>query len=207
MKVVLYSRVSTDKQDYQRQVNDINSYVSKKGYEVVSSFSEKISGAKNNEDRPQLMNMISFCLSNDVDQIIISELSRLGRSTIEVLKAVQLLNDNKISLYILNLGICTLNDKQEESISSRLMITMLAEFASIERTQIRQRMSSGYSNFRANGGKVGRKEGSNESNEEMKAKHADIIKLLKQGISIRNTAKITGKANATVLMVKKKFID
>lgn len=207
MKVVTYSRVSTDKQDYQRQVNDINNYVAKKGYELLNQFSEKISGGKNNEDRPELMNMLSFCLSNEVDQIIISELSRLGRSTIEVLKTVQLLNEHKISLYILNLGLETLNEKREESISTKLMITMLAEFSSIERTQIRQRMASGYNNYIANGGKVGRKQGSDKSNEDLKSEHADIIRLLKQGISIRNINKITGKSTATVQKIKRLFID
>lgn len=205
--VVYYTRVSTDKQEYQRQIKDLNNYISKQGYNLLNSFNEKVSGAKKNTERPELMNMINYCLSNPVEKIIISELSRLGRNTIEVLKTVELLTENKISLYILNLGIETLvNETKEVSISSKLMITMLAEFASMERTQIAQRMQSGYKNYVSNGGKVGRTKGDTKDKEQLKEDHADIIRLLNKSLSIRNIAKITGKSTTTIQKVKKEFI-
>ena len=203
MKIVIYTRVSTNFQEYERQVNDLTNFAAKQGYEVVNTFSEKISGSKKNEERKELSAMIQFCLDNEIDKVLISELSRLGRNTLEVLKAVELLNDNKISLYIFNLGIETLNTNKEVSISSKLMITMLAEFASMERIQIRQRMKSGYENHIATGGSVGRTKGSVKSNEALKAEHKDIIKYLKQGLSLNNIMKITGKSKPTIIKMKK----
>lgn len=205
--VVYYTRVSTDKQEYERQIKDINNYISKHGYNLLNSFNEKISGVKKNSERPELMNMINYCLSHPVEKVIVSELSRLGRSTIEVLKTVELLTENKISLYILNLGIETLiTETKEVSISSKLMITMLAEFSAMERTQIAQRMQSGYKNYVSNGGKVGRTKGDTKDKEQLKEDHADIIRLLNKNLSIRNIAKITGKSTTTIQKVKKEFV-
>lgn len=201
--VVNYTRVSTNFQEYERQVNDLANFAAKQGYNVLNTFSEKISGTKKNEERKELSNMIQFCLNSNIDKVLISELSRLGRNTLEVLKAVELLNDNKISLYILNLGIETLNTQKEVSISSKLMITMLAEFASMERIQIKQRMKSGYDNHIANSGKVGRNKGTVKSVEAMKAEHKDIIKYLKQGLSLNNIMAITGKSKPTIIKVKR----
>jgi DNA invertase Pin-like site-specific DNA recombinase len=150
--------------------------------------------------------MIRYCLINNVDKVCICELSRLGRNTIEVLKAVELLNESKISLYIHNLGLETLIEATKEvSISSKLMITMLAEFASMERTQIAQRMQSGFKNFIANGGKTGPEKGSKKDRDKLKEEHADIIRLLNKNMSIRNISKITGKSTTTIQKIKKEF--
>ena len=201
--IVLYTRVSTSSQDYERQVNDLNNFAVKQGYNVVNTFSEKISGAKKNNERKELTAMIDFCLNNAVDKVAVFELSRLGRDTLEVLKAVELLNENKISLYIYNLGIETLNTAKEISISSKLMITMLAEFSSMERTQIQQRMKSGYDNHIANGGRVGRCKGTVKSDDVLKTEHKDIIKYLKQGLSLNNIMGLTGKSKPTIIKIKK----
>ena len=88
MKVVIYSRVSTNTQDYQRQVDELNLYSQRMGYDVVGDFMEKVSGGKKNEERPELMNMISFVKENEVDKVLCWEMSRLGRNTLEVLKTI-----------------------------------------------------------------------------------------------------------------------
>lgn len=203
MKTVIYTRVSTSVQEFERQVSDLTAFAGKQGFDVVNTFSEKVSGAKKNEERAELSAMIEYCTNNKVEKVLISELSRLGRNTIEVLKAVELLNENKISLYIHNLGIETLNTTKEVSISSKLMITMLAEFASMERTQIRQRMASGYANHINNGGSVGRHKGDTKSIETLKTENKEVIKYIKQGLSLNNIAKLTGKSKPTIIKVKK----
>jgi len=205
--VIIYTRVSTDKQEYERQIKDLNNYITKQNYNLLNTFSEKVSGAKKNTERPELINMINYCLSHSVEKVVISELSRLGRNTIEVLKTVELLTENKISLYILNLGIETLvNETKEVSISSKLMITMLAEFSAMERTQIAQRMQSGYKNYVSNGGKVGRTKGDTKDRETLRSEHMDIIRLLNKELSIRNISKITGKSTTTIQKIKKEFM-
>jgi DNA invertase Pin-like site-specific DNA recombinase len=203
MKVVIYSRVSTINQDYKRQTVELKEYSQKMGFEVVKAFEEKISGAKNNEDRPKLMEMVTFIKENKIDKVLCWELSRIGRNTIEVLKTIKLLNDNCISLYIKNYNIETLNDKCEINPLSQFMIQVLTSVSEMEKTTIRLRVKSGYENFRKNGGKVGRKEGFRKDKGLLLSEHKDIVKLLKQNYSIRKIMKLTDKSNGTVMKVKK----
>jgi DNA invertase Pin-like site-specific DNA recombinase len=202
MRVVIQTRVSTNIQDNKRQVDELKEYSEKMGYEVLNVFEEKISGAKNNEDRPQLLELIDFVKKNNVDKVLCWELSRLGRNTIEVLKTIQLLNENKISLYIKNYNIETLTDTKEINPLSQFMVQILSSVSQMERTQIRQRVKSGYDNFRTNGGKVGRRQGFKKSSEDLLTEHKDVVKLLKQGLSVRKIMKITDKSNGTIQKMK-----
>ena len=203
MKVVIYSRVSTTVQDYTRQTEELMEYAQKMGFEVVGTFEEKISGGKNNEDRPKLMEMIEYVKTNQVDKVLTWELSRIGRNTMEVLKTIKLLNDNCISLYIKNYNIETLNDKCEANPLSQFMIQILTSVSEMEKTTIRQRIKSGYDSYRKAGGKVGRKEGFRKDEKELLTEHRDVLKLLKQGLSVRKIMKLTGKSSGTVQKIKK----
>ena len=207
MKVVIYSRVSTNSQDYKRQTEELLDFSKTMNYEVVSIFEEKISGGKTNEERPELMKMINFVKTNKIDKVLCWELSRIGRNTIEVLKTIQLLNENCISLYIKNHNIETLNDKCEINPMSQFLIQILTSVSEMEKTQIRQRIKSGYESFRKNGGKVGRKEGFKKDNETLLTEHKDVVKLLKQGYSVRKTMKLTDKSSGTIQKIKKIISD
>jgi DNA invertase Pin-like site-specific DNA recombinase len=203
MKVVIYSRVSTIIQDYKRQTEELKEYSQKMGFQVVKTFEEKISGGKNNEDRPKLMEMINYIKENKVDKVLCWELSRLGRNTIEVLKTIKLLNDNCISLFIKNYNIETLNDKCEINPLSQFMIQILTSVSEMEKTTIRQRVKSGYDQFRKNGGKVGRKDGFRKDKDLLLLEHKDVVKLLKQDYSVRKVMKLTDKSSGTIMKIKK----
>lgn len=203
MKVVIYSRVSTITQDYKRQTEELKEYSQKMGFQVIKTFEEKISGGKNNEERPKLMEMINFIKENEIDKVLCWELSRIGRNTIEVLKTIKLLNDNCISLFIKNYNIETLNDKCEINPLSQFMIQILTSVSEMEKTTIRQRVKSGYDQFRKNGGKVGRKEGYKKDKERLLEENKDVLKLLKQGYSVRKVMKLTEKSSGTVQKIKK----
>jgi DNA invertase Pin-like site-specific DNA recombinase len=203
MKVVIYSRVSTAGQDFQRQTNELNDFSAYNGWEVLKVFEEKISGAKLNEERPQLMNMIDFIKENKIDKVLVWELSRLGRNTLEVLKTINLFNDKCISLYIKNHNIETLNDKCEINPMSQFMIQILTSISEMEKNTIRQRIVSGYDNFRKQGGKVGRKEGFKKVDEIILVENKEVVKLLKQGYSIRKVMKLTDKSSGLVQKVKR----
>lgn len=203
MKVVISSRVSTNIQDNKRQVEELKEFASKMNFEVVKVFEEKISGAKENDERPVLMEMISFVKENNIDKVLCWELSRIGRNTIEVLKTIKLLNDNKISLYIKNYNIETLNENGEINALSQFMIQILTSVAEMERTTIRQRIKSGYEQFRKDGGKVGRKEGFKKNDDEVLNDYKDVMKLLKQGYSVRKVMKLTDRSSGTIQKVKK----
>lgn len=203
MKVVIYSRVSTQSQDYARQTNELKEYAVKMNWQVVRVFEEKISGAKKNEERPVLSEMIQFIKNNQVDKVLCWELSRIGRNTIEVLKTIQLLNENCISLFIKNHNLETLNDKYEINPMSQFMIQILTSVSEMEKTTIRQRIKSGYDEFRKSGGKVGRRPGSLKSEESILNENREVIKLLRQGFSVRKVMKLTDKSSGLVQKVKK----
>ena len=197
-KICIFARVSTCIQDYDRQVNELTSLAQRNGWSVEAVFSEKISGAKKNSERKELSRMVDYVQAHHISKVAVTELSRLGRDTLQVLEVIEQFNRLGISLYIQNYGIETLTENGEVNPISQFLITILAEVARMERKTIRERVESGYKNFRANGGKVGRKEGYRKSNDDMKVQYAEEIRLLRKGISLRNISKITGTSVNTI---------
>jgi len=205
MKAVIYARVSSNNgsQDYQRQINDLTCYANNNHLTIDGVFAEKISGAKKNQERQELMKMIDYVNSNNIDKVLVTELSRLGRDTLQVLQAIEILNQHKISLFIQNYNIETLTSEKEINPMSQFLITILAEVARMERKTIRERVASGYENYRNAGGRVGRKVGYSKSDEAMKEQYIEEMKLLKKGYSLRNVYKITRTSINTLNKVKK----
>lgn len=202
MKTVIFARVSTNVQDYNRQVNELTVLAKSNGWSVEAVFAEKISGVKANTERTELLNMISYVESNHIDKVLVTELSRLGRDTLQVLEVIEMLNKKEISLYIQNYAIETLTKEGKVNAMSQFLITILAEVARMERKTIRERVESGYNNYRANGGKVGRKTGYKKAEEAMKTQYVEEIKLLRKGYSLRNISKLTGTSINTIRKCK-----
>lgn len=206
-KAVIYARVSSvnDRQNTQRQVEDLTRFASQNGYELVGTYQEHVSGAAKNENRLVLMECLDYCVSHKVDFLLLSELSRLGRSTLQVLKSLESLHEAGVSVYIQNLGIYTLQSDGSVNPIASIMVTVLAEMSAIERSNIAYRLNSGRANFIANGGKLGRKAGSCKSENKKKEEYKEAISLLKRGYSVRNTAKLTGVSASTIQRIKKDF--
>ena len=205
---VIYARVSSanDRQDTTRQIEDLKRFANSQNIEVISIFEEHISGAKKNEDRQVLTDCLQFCIKKNVDYLLLSELSRLGRSTLQVLKSLDMLHESKVSVYIQNLGLYTLQPNGEVNPIASIMVTVLAEMANIERSNITYRLNSGRANYIAKGGKLGRKQGSIKTDDKKKEEYKDTIALLKKGYSIRNIAKLQGIGISTVQRIKNQFI-
>lgn len=201
MDVVIFGRVSTLIQDYDRQVNELTAICIQRGWSVRSVFTEKISGAKKNAERKELSRMIEYIKAQHIDKVLVTELSRLGRDTLQVLQVIETLNDMKVSLYIHNYNIETLNEDGKVNAMSQFLITILAEIARMERKTIRERMNSGYKNFREQGGVVGRKQGYTKSDEQMKQQYSQEIKLLRKELSLREVSKLTGHSVNTIRKV------
>ena len=201
MDVVIFGRVSTLIQDYDRQINELTAICTQRGWLVRSIFTEKISGAKKNAERKELSRMIEYIKAQHIDKVLVTELSRLGRDTLQVLQVIETLNDMKVSLYIQNYNIETLNEDGKVNAMSQFLITILAEIARRERKTIRERMNSGYKNFREQGGVVGRKQGYTKSEDQMKQQYSQEIKLLRKGLSLREISKLTGHSVNTIRKV------
>lgn len=202
MKTVIFARVSTNVQEYDRQINELTTLAKSNGWSVEAVFAEKISGAKSNKERTELLNMVSYVEANHINKVLVTELSRLGRDTLQVLEVIQMLNEKGISLYIQNYNIETLTKDGKVNAMSQFLITILAEVARMERKTIRERVESGYKNYRANGGKVGRKIGYKKAEETIREQYTEEIKLLKKGYSLRNISKITGTSINTIRKCK-----
>lgn len=208
-KAVIYARVSStgDRQDTGRQIKDLENYAGSQNIEIVKIYEEHISGAKRIEERQVLTKCLEYCTSHSVDFLLLSELSRLGRSTLQVLRSLEILHEAKVSVYIQNLGLYTLQPDGKVNPIASIMVTVLAEMANIERSNIQYRLNSGRANYIANGGRLGRKKGSTKSEEKLKEEYKETIALLKKGYSIRNIAKLQGIGISTVQRIKNQFIN
>ena len=204
---VIYARVSStnDRQNTQRQIEDLTRFANSNDYNIIGTYEEHISGATKNENRTVLMECLDFCVSQNANFLLLSELSRLGRSTLQVLKSLEMLHEAGVSVYIQNLGIYTLNATGEANPIASIMVTVLAEMANIERSNIVYRLNSGRDSYIANGGKLGRRKGSCKSTERKKEEYKEVISFLKRGYSVRNTAKLSSVSVSTVQRVKREF--
>ena len=164
-RAVIYARVSSenDRQDTSRQITDLRKHCKAQNMEIVKIYEEHISGAKKNEERQVLTECLDFCTGNNIDFLLLSELSRLGRSTLQVLKSLEQLHEAKVSVYIQNLGIYSLQPNGEVNPIASILITVLAEMGNIERANIQYRLNSGRAQYVRNGGKLGRKAGTTKS--------------------------------------------
>lgn len=207
-KAVIYARVSSnnDRQDTTRQIEDLRKYAVSQNIEIVNVFQEHISGAKKNEERQVLTDCLEYCTQHSVDYLLLSELSRLGRSTLQVLRSLEILHEAKVSVYIQNLGLYTLQTDGKVNPIVSMLTTLLAEMGSIERANIQYRLNSGRANYIAKGGKLGRRKGSIKTEDRKKEEYRDTIALLKKGYSIRNVAKLQGIGISTVQRIKNQFI-
>lgn len=208
-KAVIYARVSsqTDRQDTARQVNDLERFALSQNMEIVRTFEEHISGAKKLEEREILTQCLEYCKNNSVKYLLISELSRLGRSTLQVLQSLEILHEAKVCVYIQNIGLYSLQPDGAVNPVASIMITILAEMSNIERGNIQYRLNSGRQQYINRGGKLGRRKGSIKTAEQKKEEYKEVISLLKRGYSIRNVAKLTGFSIQTVQTVKNQFVN
>ena len=210
-KVVLLARVSTDKQEYRRQINELKGFCEKMNWEIVEIFANKVSGAETIENRTEIVDMVEFVRKNKVKRVVCLEISRLGRNTLEALKVIQILNENKVSLYIKNYSLETLNADGSVNPIASLICTILLEIASMERLTIRERMNSGRTQYiercRREGIKMGRPTTYKKELDTYKQQYQKEISLLKKGISLRNVASITGTSVNTIRKIKELCVD
>lgn len=201
MKVVLLCRVSTISQDYNRQVNELTAYCQQQGWSIEHIFANKVSGAKKNEERPEIMEMVEYVKTHDIDRVCVLEISRLGRNTLEALKVIQLLNEHGICLFVKNYNLETFINGKINPVAS-LICTILLEISQMERLTIKERMESGREQYiakcRAEGIKMGRPSTYKKTDEQMKAQYSKEISLLRKGLSLRQIHAITGTSIMTI---------
>ena len=205
-RVVILARVSTDKQEFQRQITELTEHCQKMDWEVVKIFANKVSGAKSNEEREEIQELIEFVKTNQIHRVVCLEISRMGRNTLEALKVIQLLNEHKVSLYVKNYNLETLDSEGKVNPVASLICTILLEIAQMERLTIKERMASGRKQYiekcRREGIKMGRPESYRKSMEEYKKQYQKEISLIRKGLSLANISAITGTSINTIRKVR-----
>ena len=210
---VIYARVSStgDRQSTERQVIDLTDYADKNGMTLCNTFEEHISGAKRNEERAVLSECIEYAISNSIDVVLFSELSRCGRAVWEVLDTIRTLNDNGINAYFQKEGLSLFQADGRESITLAITIAVLSSASQIERENLIFRLKSGRKVYIdkniAETGKsgLGRKVGYRKPIEKKKEEYKETLKLLKAGYPIRKVAKLTDVSESTIKRLKREF--
>ncbi|WP_422358907.1 recombinase family protein [Reichenbachiella sp.] len=200
MKAIIYTRVSTKEQSTARQLNDMKSV---KGFSIDKVFSEKSSGFSISIfDRPVLQAALQHIQAKKIQCMMVSEVSRLGRNTHEVLNLIEELRKKKVAIYIHNLGTTINTEDQSGEIFTKLIVTIMADLARLESEQMSYRIKSGIRARKAKGLTTGRKFGSKESSDKFLIKHRDIQNYLKKGYTSREIQKLCGCSPNTIQKVK-----
>ena len=210
---IIYARVSStgDRQSTERQVIDLTDYANRNAMTICRTFEEHISGAKRNSEREVLSECIEYAISNSVDVVLFSELSRCGRAVWEVLDTIRTLKDNGINAYFQKEGLSLFQADGRENIYLAVMVSVLSSASQIERESIYYRLQSGRKvyvdkNLAATGKSgLGRKEGYRKPVETKKEEYKEVLKLLRSGYPIRKVAKLTDVSESTIKRLKKEF--
>lgn len=204
---VIYARVSstTDRQNTERQVIDLNAYANRSDLSIVKVYEEHISGAKKNNERPILMDCIAYCKENRIGTLLVSELSRLGRNTFEVLATVRDLVDCHINVFFQKEQMNLLDANGKPSLFTPILIATLSTCAEMERENIQYRLNSGRRVYIEKGGQLGRKKGSVKSKEKKEEEYKDVLTYLNKGYKISDIAKLTATSVSTVQRLKREF--
>lgn len=203
---VIYARVSSvgDRQDTTRQVNDLTKYAHTNALNVVRIFEEHVSGAKGVDERPVLAECLQFCIDNDIDCLLLSELSRLGRNVWNVLDNIKWCREHHLNVFFQKENLTIYDADGNESKLLPIMVSVLGMVAETERENIKFRLNSGRDQYIANGGKLGRKQGSTKTDDDIlnNPKYSDVIKRLGKGQTIRDIHSCTGISIGTIQKIK-----
>ena len=202
-KAIIYARVSStgDRQDTTRQVADLTRYAAAAGLDIVATYEEKASGAK--RDREVLADCLEFLKGGGAGTLLVTEISRLGRSVRQVVDIVDDLTKLGINICIQQQGCCTLKPDGTPDPMTTVMISMFGAFAEMERAAIVDRLQSGRRIAKASGNvRFGRPAGSKLSNKEIITKYPKVAKRLKNGQTVRDIAALEKVSTKTVQKVK-----
>ena len=192
-QVAIYCRVSTDDQSCERQERDLRAYARRAGHRIVAVFKETASGARN--DRAERSKVMALARAREIDAILVTELSRWGRSTQDLVQTLDDLHSWKVSV----LAQTGLSFDLGTS-SGKLMRTIMAGLAEFERDLIRERVKSGLAAARDRGVKLGRQPGQRPSDKKAKR----VLELHRGGLSYRLIGRNLGLSKNTVMEIVKR---
>ena len=202
-RACLFIRVSTDKQDYQRQILELNVFCRQKNLEVAETIATKITGTKTFQDREDLQLLFKSASSKKFDKVVVSEISRIGRNAKDIRNTIDYLHSKKIAIVFRNLGgLESLDDHGNESFVTNIIIAIYSELAQEEKRILSERIKSGLVNAKHKGKQIGRPEGKQED-EVLLKKYSRLAADLKKGLSLSQCQKLHDVSRNTAIKVKR----
>ena len=207
---IIWARTSSSgalesRQSTTRQVEDLQDFATRNHYQVEKVFEEHISGKTKYEHRAILSSAITYAKENHIHTILTTELSRIGRSD-DVLFIVRECKEAGINIYFQKENLHIFQSDGKPNPFLNIFISCLSFAASAELEAIQTRLRSGREKYIRGGGRLGKPKGSGVKTKEMLSiEYKSVIRNLKLGQSVRNTAKITGVSQSTVQRIKKTF--
>lgn len=193
-RVAIYCRCSTDRQELERQRRELTEFAHRAGYEIVGVFEEVASGSK--DERVQRKKVLALAQARKIDIVLVTEVSRWGRSTIDLLNTAQELRTRDVSI-VAQSGLQFDFDTPQ----GKLMYTMMAGLAEFERDLTRERIKSGLAAARAKGKLLGRQPG--QSPKRIKRIEGQVKQFASDGKSYRWIAKELHISTTTVTRILK----
>ena len=193
-RATIYARVSTSDQSCERQVTELTAFAERGGYDLVGVFKETASGASAN--RVARKRVLDLAQARKIDAILVSELSRWGRSTQDLLDTLNRLAGWKVSVVAMS-GMTF----EVETPHGRMMATMLAGIAQFERDLLSERVKSGLAAARARGKKLGRQPGQRPKSDKLAPR---VVEAVSEGRSYRWIARDLGISKNTVTEIMKR---
>ena len=189
-QVAIYCRVSTDDQSCERQERDLRAFARRAGHHIVGVFKETASGAKN--DRIERKKVMALAQAREIDAIIVTELSRWGRSTQDLVQTLDDLHSWKVSVLV-QTGLSF----DPATAKGKLMRTIMAGLAEFERDLIRERVKSALAAAKARGVVLGRQMGFRPSDKKARR----VLALHRDGLSYRLIGHKLGMSKNTVMEI------
>ena len=187
-----YLRVSTDSQDLKNQKFEILNYCHRNKLRVNKWLEIEVSSRRSTKER-RIDELISQLKPGD--RLIVSELSRLGRSTGEVIQLINQLSDIKVETIAIKQGF-KISAKNRRDMTSKVMVTIFSLLAELERDLISDRTKMALAQAKAAGKKLGRPKGPGKS--KLDGREDEIKDLLSKGVTKANIARILGVAWGTL---------
>lgn len=193
-RAALYCRVSTSDQSCARQERDLTAFAARAGYEVIGTFKETGSGVK--AEREERRKVLALAQRREIDAVLVTELSRWGRSTTDLLGTLKELQARRVSVIALNGMTFDLSTPH-----GRMIATVLAGIAEFERELIQERIRSGIAAAKARGKRLGRQPGQRPKSDRLAPK---VLALVEKGRSYRLIGREVGLSKNTVADIVKR---
>lgn len=193
-RAAIYCRVSTNDQSCERQERDLKAFAKKAKLKIVGVWKETAPGARG--DRAERKKVMGIAQAREIDCVLVTEMTRWGRSTVDLIHTLQDLHSWNVSLIAQSGFQFDLNTSQ-----GKLIAAIMASLAEFERDLLSERVKSGMAAARARGRKLGRQPGQRIKSDKLSPK---VIRCIEEGLSYRTIAAKLKISKTTVTDIVKR---